>query len=121
VARRFRFLTDEHFPTSVLELLLKEGFIAQRVIDVPGRGTPDAEVFAHAAREGLVWVTSDERAQRYPREYLEQGRAFVGMLVWTQENRYRMRPGHFLQQLEALEREDDPFAYGLRHIQPPSP
>lgn len=119
MARRFRLLTDEHFPTSVLELLHKEGFFVQRVIDVLGRGTLDDQVFAYAAREGLVWVTSDERAQKYPREYLEQGRAFVGMLVWTQENRYRMRPGHFLHQLEAFEREDDPFAYGLRHIQPP--
>ena len=42
----------------------------------------------------------------------------MGMLVWTQENRYRMRPGEFLRQLEALAREEDPFAYGVRHIQP---
>ena len=51
--RRFRLLTDEHFPTSVIEFL-----------------------------------------------------------------RNRMRPGHFLRQLEALELEENPFASGIRHIQP---
>lgn len=118
MTRRFRLLTDEHFPTSVIELLRKEGREVQRVIDEPGEETPDPEVFAYAAAHGFVWVTSDERAQRYPREYLAQGRPFVGMLIWTQQNRYRMRPGHFLRQLEALEREANPFASGLRHIQP---
>jgi hypothetical protein len=49
---------------------------------------------------------------------LKEGRPFVGMLVWTQENRYRMRPGHFLRQLQALELEENPFASGIRHIQP---
>lgn len=118
MTRRFRLLTDEHFPSSVIELLRKESFEVQRVLDAPGQETPDPEVFAYAAAHGLVWVTSDERAQRYPREYLSEGRPFVGMLVWTQQNRYRMRPGHFLRQLEALEREENPFAAGLRHIQP---
>ena len=69
-------------------------------------------------RKGLVWVTSDEPAQRYPRQYLKEGRPFVGMLVWTQENRNRMRPGHFFRQLQALEHEENPFASGIRHIQP---
>lgn len=116
--RRFRLLTDEHFPSSVIELLRKEGWKVQRVIDEPGGETLDPQVFAYAAAHGFVWVTSDEPAQRYAREYFAQGRPFVGMLVWSQQNRYRMRPGHFLRQLEALEREDDPFARGLRHIQP---
>jgi hypothetical protein len=118
VLRRFRLLTDEHFPSSVIELLRDEGWVVQRVIDEPGGETPDSQVFAYAAAHGLVWVSSDERAQRYPREYLAQDRPFVGMLVWTQQSRYRMRPGHFLRQLEALEREENPFAVGLRHIQP---
>jgi hypothetical protein len=29
-----------------------------------------------------------------------------------------MRPGEFLRQLEALALEAEPFAYGVRHIQP---
>jgi hypothetical protein len=118
VRRRFRLLTDEHFPTSVIELLRKEGREVERVIDVLGKGTLDPQVFAYAAEKGFVWVTSDEPAQRYPREYLKEGRPFVGMLVWTQQNRYRMRPGHFLHQLEALELEENPFVSGIRHIQP---
>ena len=40
------------------------------------------------------------------------------MLVWTQQNRCRMRPGDFLGQLEALALEDEPFVYGVRHIRP---
>ena len=118
MARRFRLLTDEHFPTSVIELLRKEGWEVQRIIDAPGKATLDDKVFAYAAENGFLWVTSDERAQRYPRQYLKEGRSFVGMLVWTQPSRYRMRPGDFLRQLEALEAEENPFAYGLRHIQP---
>jgi hypothetical protein len=81
-------------------------------------GTPDAEVFAHAAQKRFVWVSSDEPAQKWPRSYMEQGRPFAGMLVWTQESRYRMRPGDFVRQLAALEGEPDPFAWGIRHIRP---
>jgi hypothetical protein len=43
-------------------------------------------------------------------------RVVSGMLVWTQESRYRMRPGDFVRQLAALEAESDPFAWGIRHI-----
>jgi hypothetical protein len=32
------------------------------------------------------------------------------MIVWTQQSRYDMRPGEFMRQLEALEREAEPFA-----------
>lgn len=116
--RRFRLLTDEHFPNSVVALLRKEGREVERVIDVLGRETLDDRIFAYAAENGLVWVTSDERAQRHARRFTKEGRPFVGMLVWTQQNRHRMRPGHFLRQLEALEMEDHPFASGIRHIQP---
>jgi hypothetical protein len=118
VSQRFRLLTDEHFPTSVIEFLRKEGREVERVIDLLGKGTLDPQIFAYAAAMGFVWVTSDEPAQRYPRQYLKEGRPFVGMLVWTQDNRYRMRPGHFLRQLYALELEENPFASGIRHIQP---
>ena len=118
MARRFRLLTDEHFPTSLLDVLCKEGWEVQRVVDVLSPGTPDEEVFAFATRNQLVWVTSDERAQKWPRLYLEQKRPVVGMLVWTQENRYRMRPGEFVRQLAAIENEQEPFAWGIRHIQP---
>ena len=40
------------------------------------------------------------------------------MIVWTQQSRYDMRPGEFMRQLEALEREVEPFSYGFRHIKP---
>ena len=118
MARRFRLLTDEHFPTSLVVSLRTEGWDVQRVVDVLAPGTPDGDVFAFAAREGLVWVSSDERAQKWPRAYLERGRTFAGMLVWTRESRYRMRPGDFARQLAALEAESDPFAWGIRHIRP---
>lgn len=118
MARRFRLLTDEHFPNSVTDLLRDAGRDVERVEDVLGKETLDPAIFAYAAERGLVWVTSDEKAQHLPRQYLKEGRSFAGMLVWTQQNRYRMRPGHFLRQLEALEAEENPFEYGLRHIQP---
>jgi hypothetical protein len=118
VARRFHLLTDEHFPTSLLDVLRKDGWEVQRIVDVLTQGTPDEEAFAYAAENRLVWVSSDERAQKWPRLYLEQKLPFVGMLVRTQESRYRMRPGEFVRQLAAIEGEDDPFAWGIRHIKP---
>jgi hypothetical protein len=65
-----------------------------------------------------LWVSSDERAQKWPRKYLEEQRPFVGMIVWTQQSRYDMQPGEFMRRLEALEREAEPIAYGFRHIKP---
>ena len=62
MARRFRLLTDEHFPNSVVELLRREGWEVQRVLDVLGKGTNDDDIFPYAAKRGLVWVSSDERA-----------------------------------------------------------
>lgn len=118
MTRRFRLLTDEHFPNSVVELLQREGWEVRRVLDVLGKGTDDDDIFRYAAKQGLVWVSSDERAQEWPRKYLEEGRPFVGMVVWTQQSRYDMRPGGFMRQLEALEHEAEPFAYGFRHIKP---
>jgi len=49
---------------------------------------------------------------------VETGRRFVGMIVWAQQSRYDTRPGEFMRQLEALEREAEPFVYGFRHIKP---
>ena len=118
MTRRYRLLTDEHLPNSVVELLRREGWEVQRVLDVLGKGTDDRDIFPYAAKHGLVWVTSDERAQKWPSEYLKEGLPFVGMIVWTQQSRYDMRPGEFMRQLEALEREAEPFAYGFRHIKP---
>jgi predicted nuclease of predicted toxin-antitoxin system len=121
VAQRFWLLTDEHFPNSVISLLESEGWEVARVRDLLGEGAKDHAIFAFAAEHRYVWVTSDERAQKHPRQYLAEGRPFVGMLLWTQENRYRMRPGEFLRQLQALALEEEPFAYGVRHIQPEKP
>ena len=59
MARRFRLLTDEHFPNSVVELLHREGWEVQRVLDILGKGTDDDDIFPYAARHA-VWVSSDE-------------------------------------------------------------
>jgi len=50
VTRRFRLFTDEHVPNSVVELLRREGWEVQRVLDLLGKGTDDRDIFPYADR-----------------------------------------------------------------------
>jgi len=120
VAGRFLLLTDEHIPRAFVRALRERSWDVVRVVDEPrlGKGTPDEAVFAFAIEEGRVLVSSDIRSSWRPGDLLEAARPFPGMVVWSQKDRRRMSFGDAIAQLEALAREEDPFAGGIRRLAP---
>jgi hypothetical protein len=83
-----------------------------RVVDVLGQETDDPQVLAYCAANGLVWVTSDERARGHVTQWLQSGRALPGVIIVPQ--RHRATPGRFVRMLERLASEATPFAGVLR-------
>ncbi len=115
---RFPILTDEHIDYALVKALRTCGWEVFRVEDEPalGKGVLDPPIFAHAAERGWVWLSRDEKALRHPKEWLEQGRPFRGMLVWSQNQ--PMTIGQVVRFLEALAQEENPFDRGVRHVKP---
>lgn len=120
MAGRFPLLIDEHVPKPLVKALQQRGWEVVRVVDLPdlGQGSEDEQVFSYALEHGYVVLSSDERALWRPKTYREQGHPFPGMACWPQRHRSRMTIGDAVEQLEQMAREDDPFAYGFRFIQP---
>ena len=120
MAATVRLLTDEHIPFALVRALRDRGWDVVRVVDEPrlGKGTPDGPVFAFATKEERVVLSSDAHASWRPGDAIDASRPFPGMIVWTQRNRDRMSLGDAIAQLEALAREGEPFAGGIRHIKP---
>ncbi len=116
----FVILTDEHVPCALVEALRNAGWLVHRVEDEPGlgKGALDAKVFAYAAERGWVWLSRDEAAVVRPAAWQREGRPFKGMLVWSQRYHRVMSIGDVVRQIEALTKEDDPFAAGVRFIKP---
>lgn len=120
MAGRFPLLVDEHVPRSLVQALQRRGWMVARVVDLAelGQGSDDDQVFTYALERGYVVLSSDERALWRPKRYREQGHPFPGMLCWPQRHRNRMTIGEAVETIEQIAREDDPFVYGYRFIQP---
>ena len=117
---RFVILTDEHVTFALVVALRNAGRLVHRVEDEPGlgKGADDHAIFAFAAERGWVWLSRDEAAIVHPTSWQREGRGFKGMLVWSQRYQRLMSVGDVLQQLEAMTREEEPFAAGVRFLRP---
>jgi hypothetical protein len=98
--------------------LRAHGFTVVRSVDVFPERTEDGVLFEYAAREGLVFVTSDKGIHAVARAWLDGGRPFR-MVFWRFAHHMRMSDGDFVRALEALSRRPDAFAYSVEYIKPP--
>ncbi len=118
MAGRFPLFTDENIPGSIVNGLIRLGWDVERAVDTFPQGTDDDELFEHAARSGRVFVSSDEPAQHIAIKWLREGLPFVGMICWIQKHQKRMTEGDFLRVFGNIAKEEEPFAYGIRHVKP---
>ena len=115
---RFPLLTDEHIRQPLIKALISDGWDVLRAVDAFPEGTDDEILFEYAAKKGRVFVSCDEPAQKIPRRWLREGRPFRGMICWPLRHHRRMSERDFLRAFEDLANEEEPFAWGVRHITP---
>jgi len=118
VAGRFPLLTDENVSGPIVAALIRQGWDVLRAVDTHGERSDDEVLFVYAAKNGRVFVSSDEPARAIAIQWIEQGRSFPGMVCWIQEHQRRMTVGDFLREFEALAKEEDPLALGIRYMKP---
>ncbi len=79
--------------------------------------TDDETLFAHAAKEGRVFLTEDRAIKAIAERWLREGRAFRGLVIVPQQ---KMTPGQIAEALDELAKEDDPFSpFPIVYIKPP--
>lgn len=114
---RLPLFTDNHVREAIVAALRARGWTVVRSLDVFPEGTDDEVLFEHAAREGLVFVTSDKGIHAIARAWLEAGRPFR-MVFWRFVHHSRMSDGDFVSALEELAARPDAFAYPIEYIKP---
>ena len=113
----FPAFTDNHVRQQIVEGLLRRGWKVVRSVDVFGEAVDDDILFDYAVKEGLVFVTCDEKIHTIAHARLEAGETFR-MVFWPQEHHARMSDGDFVRALEDLSRRSDAFSYSIEYIKP---
>ena len=115
--RSLPLFTDNHVRQPIVSALRSRGWKVVRSIDIFPERTKDDVHFDHAAREGLVFVTSDEGIHAIVHTWLKAGRPFR-MVFWRFAHHARMSDGDFVGALEELANRDDAFRYSIEYITP---
>jgi len=87
-----------------------------RAIDLYPERTKDEILFERAAADDRVFVTNDRPAEAIAIRWLQEERRFHGMVAWPVETYEHRSIGDLALDLEALAKEQDPFAYPVRHL-----
>ena len=111
-------ITDTHIPLALQKALASRGWRVVRVVDVLPQETADDDILEYAAREHLVFITSDEAASGLAWKRVAEGRPFAGMIVWSHEHRREMTAGDFVGFLDELALEEAPFGNAVRYAKP---
>lgn len=109
MAGRFRLYTDADVKGALIKALRSGGWDIERAVDTFDEGEDDDVHFAHAAREGRVFVGNDKDQLRAAIEWLESGRSFPGLIWWPKALDQRMRVRDIVDEFESLAEQDDPL------------
>lgn len=115
MAARFPLYTDADVRGPLVDGLRERGWDVVRAIDAFPEGTADDVHFEHAAKEGRVLVTNDQRIEAIANRWLTEGRSFRGLIIWPQRHYKVMTVSVFLEQVEALA---EPFPHPVIHLKP---
>jgi hypothetical protein len=113
VAERFPLYTDADIHQPLIKALRERGWDVVRAIDTFPEGTEDEVHFEHAAKENRVLVTNDRRIEAIANRWLEEGRAFRGLILWPQSHYQRLSYAQLVSQIEAL---SEPFPHPVIHL-----
>ena len=110
--------TDNHVRGALIKALRQRGREVDRAVDLFGQGNDDAELFAHAAKEGRVFLTCDEGIQAIAHEWLKQGRTDFRMIYCSMQRQQEMTVGELLEAIEEVLGKPDAFTYSIEYIKP---
>ncbi len=114
---RFPLFTDENVDGTLVETLRRAGWDVIRAVDLFGEKTDDAELFAWAAQNGRVFVTTDDGVEAIAERWLREWKPFR-MVRWKQRRQRNVSPGAFVEAFEALREKPNPFAYSIEYLKP---
>jgi hypothetical protein len=117
VPGRFPLFTDNHVRQPILDGLARLGWRIVRAVDAFREAADDTILFEYAAKEDLVFVTSDKAIHGIATEWLRAGRAFR-MVFWRFSHHERMSDGDFIDAFEDLAAKPDAFVYLIEYIKP---
>jgi hypothetical protein len=113
-----RFFTDNHVRGPLIKALRERGWDVVRAVDIFGQQNDDAELFAHAAREGHVFLTCDEGIHAIAHHWLSQARTAFRMIYCTMERQQQMTVGELLRAVEVIVTKPGAFAYPIEYVKP---
>jgi hypothetical protein len=101
-------ISSRHFGT-------KAGTSHGRSTSIPRRPRTRS-LFERAAADDRVFVTNDRPAEAIAIGWLREERRFRGMVAWPVGTYEHRTIGELALDFEALAKEQDPFAYPIRHL-----
>jgi uncharacterized protein DUF5615 len=116
VAGRFPLLTDACVNDHLVTALTESGWDIVRAIELYPERTKDEVLFERAAKDGRVFVTNDRPAEAIAIRWLAEGRTFRGMVAWPVEGYEHRSIGDYARDFGELAKEENPFAYPIRHL-----
>lgn len=119
MAGRFPIITDENTAKGIATALIERGWDVVRGVRTVVPGTDDEELLLKAVELKRVLITRDGDLEVIAHQWLREWRSFPGVIFWRQQVRQeRVRMGAALDAIEALARQDDPFAYPIVYLKP---
>lgn len=109
--------TDNHVRQAIVVALRDRGWQVVRAVDRFPEGTRDDVLFAHAAENDLVFVTSDPGVHTLAHAWLQQGRPFR-MVFWRFAHHSRLSDGDIVRAIVALAESQAAFTYPIEYIKP---
>ena len=110
--------TDNHVRGPLIKALRQRGWDLARAVDLFGQENDDAELFAHAAQAGRVFLTCDEGIQAIAHDWLRRGRTDFRMIYCRMEHHQKMTIGQLLEAIDEVLRKPDAFAYPIEYLKP---
>ncbi len=111
------FFTDNQVRGPVVRALLKSWDVV-RAVDVFGQENDDEVLFAHAASEGRIFLTSDEGIHATAHGWLKEGRTSFRMIFYRMELHREMTDGEIVDAIEEILHKPDAFAYPIEYVKP---
>lgn len=115
MAGRFPLYADADVHGPLISALRARGRDVVRAIDFYPQGTADQVHFERAAQENRVLISNDQDMETIANRWLEEGRAFRGLILWPQEHYKRIGYSDLVAKIEAL---SEPFPHPVIHIKP---